>query len=74
MHILYHQPGCYPCVMTDKKFDKEGIPVRLIDITSNPDAVDVIRGLGYTGTPVVVTEAGEHWHGYRPSRIEALRA
>jgi len=55
------------------KFEKEGIPVRPIDITTNPGAVDVIRGLGYSGTPVVVTEAGEHWYGYKPDHILALK-
>ena len=43
------------------------------DVTTDNDAADTVRELGYQGTPVVV--AGDmHTHGYRKDWLDAVIA
>jgi len=70
---LYTKPACVQCTATRKALDKSGVEYDVIDITENPDACDYVMSLGYLQAPVVI--AGEqHWSGFRPDAIKALRA
>lgn len=69
------QPGCQPCLFTEKKFSKHEIPFEARDIRQDADAFALCRELGYSGTPVVVVRNGDgeitdHWNEYRPDRIQ----
>lgn len=76
---MYSQPGCQPCLATERKAVKHGIKPRVTNIREDESAVAFIKGLGYNGTPVVVIrdEGGEivdHWTGFSPDRIAKYAA
>lgn len=72
--VVYTKPDCQPCRLTKRHLDRLDIPYETRDVTADPDAYQAVVDLGYQGVPVVVTPAGEHWHGYRPDEIKALAA
>lgn len=69
--IIYTKPACPQCTATRREFDKLGLDYDLVDITADPNARDIVLGLGYLSAPVVMS-AGGHWSGFRPDRIKAL--
>lgn len=71
---LYTQPGCQPCKATYRRLTDKGVEFDVRDVSVSESALEEVRALGYQMTPVVVTESGEHWSGFDPSRIDALAA
>ncbi|RDI32448.1 ribonucleoside-diphosphate reductase class Ib glutaredoxin subunit [Rhodococcus sp. AG1013] len=72
---VYTSPDCMPCRGTKRALDKARIPYTAVDVAEDPSAVETLRGLGYTQTPVVTVELPDgldHWSGHRPDRIKAL--
>lgn len=69
---VYAKPACVQCNATYKALDKRGIAYEKVDITRDSDARDYVMALGYLQAPVVVA-GGEHWSGYKPDRLAALR-
>ncbi|MCL1900119.1 MAG: glutaredoxin-like protein NrdH [Promicromonosporaceae bacterium] len=70
---VYSKPSCVQCTATYRALDKQGLAYQVIDLTQEPSALDMVRGLGYLQAPVVVTE-DSHWSGFRPDRINELAA
>ena len=79
MVTVYGKPACVMCNATNMKLQRLGIEYEYIDVSTNADALEYTKSLGYMQAPVVVTrnEAGEvldHWSGYQPDRLKALAA
>lgn len=71
-HVItvYSQPACMQCKATIRYLDKLAADYSVIDITADDDARShVMDDLGYTQAPVVETDDGDHWFGYRPERL-----
>lgn len=49
---LYGQPGCSPCLVAEKRFQREGIEYTKVNIQEDAEAADRLKALGFTGTPV----------------------
>lgn len=71
--IVFTKNGCQPCKATKKKLDKEGVAFVEINMDEHPESVERVRKLGYSAAPVVLTES-DHWAGFQPDRIMALKA
>ena len=70
---VYSKPACVQCDATYRALDKKGIEYSVVDISTDDDALERVRALGFLQAPVVV--AGEEsWAGFRPDRITALAA
>ena len=69
---VYTKPACVQCNATYKALDKQGLTYKVIDITEDAQARDFVVQLGYQQVPVVVA-GSDHWSGFRPDRIKALR-
>ncbi|WP_084847248.1 glutaredoxin-like protein NrdH [Prescottella equi] len=72
---VYTSPNCMPCRGTKRALDKAKVPYTVVDISESPDAVEYLKQLGHTQTPVVTVELPDgldHWSGLRPDRIKAL--
>lgn len=69
---VYTKPACVQCNATYKALDKAGIAYEKVDISIDDEAREYVLALGYLQAPVVVTDS-EHWSGFRPDRIKALR-
>jgi glutaredoxin-like protein NrdH len=54
------------------QFQKQGLQFEVIDISEDHDARDYAMSLGHLEAPVVVA-GGQHWSGYRPDLIQALK-
>ncbi|ACM29572.1 glutaredoxin protein [Rhizobium rhizogenes K84] len=68
---VYSKPACVQCTATTRALDRHGIDYRIIDVSIDDAALELVQGLGYRQVPVVV--AGEqHWAGFRPDMISAL--
>lgn len=71
---VYTKPSCVQCNATYRALDKAGIEYTSIDITVDAEARDLVMALGYLQAPVVITENGDHWSGFRPDRLAELAA
>lgn len=58
--------------MTMKVLKSEGIKFEKVDVTQDADAYKRVTDLGYMQAPVVITEDGDHWSGFRPDLIKGL--
>ncbi|MEO9249214.1 glutaredoxin-like protein NrdH [Citricoccus nitrophenolicus] len=69
---VYSKPACVQCNATYRALEKKGIAYETVDLSQDPEALEQIRALGYMQAPVVITETGENWSGFRPDKIENL--
>ncbi|MGP5046003.1 glutaredoxin-like protein NrdH [Glutamicibacter ardleyensis] len=68
---VYTKPSCVQCNATYRALDKKGVSYRKVGISTDAQALEYVRSLGYMQAPVVVT-ADDQWSGFRPDKIEAL--
>lgn len=69
--IVYSKPGCVQCVATVNHLSEAGVKFCVVDLVDQPEALEVVKSLGYLQAPVVVTSRG-HWSGYRPDALSSL--
>ena len=79
MVTVYGKPACVQCNATNMKLQRLGIEYEYIDVSTNADALEYTKGLGYMSAPVVVTRnadgsMSDHWSGYQPDKLNALAA
>ena len=79
MVTVYGKPACVMCNATNMKLQRLGIEYEYIDVSTNADALEYTKGLGYMSAPVVVTRnadgsMSDHWSGYQPDKLNALAA
>ncbi|GMA25232.1 glutaredoxin-like protein NrdH [Luteimicrobium album] len=68
---VYSKPACVQCEATKRALDKKGLEYDVVDVTEDPEALALVRELGYLQAPVVVAD-DTHWSGFRPDQITAL--
>jgi len=68
---VYVLPACVQCNSTKRLLDKSNIEYETIDLSTDPEAYEMVRGLGYNQAPIVVA-GDDHWSGFRPEKIETL--
>ena len=70
--VLYGKPNCVQCTATERKLRKHNIHFTKVDVSTDPAALDFIKGLGYSAAPVVfvATEQGDvHWTQFDVKKI-----
>jgi glutaredoxin-like protein NrdH len=70
---VYSKPSCVQCDATYRALNKQGLEYEVVDITTDPQALESVKALGYQQAPVVFAD-GDHWSGFRPDKIKALAA
>lgn len=73
---LYSSPGCVQCRPTRLSLDRlketsPGFDYREVDLSQDPEALDLVKAMGYMQAPVVVTDT-DHWSGFRPDKLGTL--
>lgn len=68
---VYTKPSCVQCNATYRALDSKGIEYEVIDLSTDAEALEEVKALGYLQAPVVVT-ASDHWSGFRPDKIDEL--
>ena len=79
MVTVYGKPACVMCNATNMKLQRLGIEYEYIDVSTNADALEFTKGLGYMSAPVVVVRSADGgiadtWSGYQPDKLNALAA
>lgn len=74
MPTVFTSPSCFPCRFTKQRLNDLGVEFVERDVTTDPQAADIVKELGYKGVPVVLLDNGDHWQGLNPDRIDALAA
>jgi glutaredoxin-like protein NrdH len=71
MVTVYTLPSCVQCDSTKRYLQKNLIEFQEINLSEDPQAMEKIKGLGYTQAPVV--EIGSsHWSGFRMDELKKL--
>jgi len=71
MVTVYTLPACVQCDSTKRLLTKNEIPFEEVDLSKNPEALAMVRELGYSAAPVVMV-GEDHWSGFRPDKLSAL--
>ena len=70
---VYTNPSCVQCEQTKKYLTSKELSYDVIDLSENPDALEMVKALGYSSAPVVIA-GDDHWSGFRPDIISKLAA
>ena len=68
---VYTKPSCVQCNATYRAMDAKGIRYEIVDLSSDEEALEKTKALGYLQAPVVVA-GDEHWSGFQPDKINDL--
>jgi glutaredoxin-like protein NrdH len=68
---LYTSPGCSQCMVTELALKKNDIEYDVVDLATNPEAVERVKAMGHMQAPVIETD-DDHWSGFQPDKIAAL--
>lgn len=68
---IYTKPDCAQCDQTKKYMDRHNIKYEVVDLTTNPEALEKVQSWGFTSAPVVETD-DDRWAGFRMSRLIRL--
>lgn len=70
---VFSKPACVQCDATYRSLNKHGLEYTVVDISTDAEALESVKALGYQQAPVVFAD-GDHWSGFRPDKIKALVA
>lgn len=71
MVTVYTLPACVQCDSTKRVLTRNSVEYREIDLSKDPEAMALVKEMGYSAAPVVVV-GDEHWSGFRPDRLSTL--
>lgn len=71
MVTVYTLPSCVQCDSTKRMLTRNGIEFQSVDLSQDESAMVMVKGLGYSAAPIVVT-GDDHWSGFRMDKISAL--
>lgn len=69
---VYTKPDCVQCNATYRALNAVGITYETVDLTESATSLEHVKALGYLQAPVVITDDGTHWSGFRPDLINEL--
>ena len=70
---VYTLPSCVQCDSTKRMLKSIDVDYEEVDMSQDPVALEMVKTLGYTAAPVVVS-GDDHWSGFRMEKIQALGA
>lgn len=73
MVTVYTLPACVQCDSTKRFLKSKLIEFTEINMANNDEALERVRGWGYTQAPVVEYGA-ERWSGFRFDKLNSLAA
>ena len=73
MLTLYSKPNCMQCKFTKEYLLDHNIEFRNVDVSVDLKSLAYIKDeLGYMSLPVIETDTGDSWFGFRPDLLEEL--
>ena len=64
---VYSKPNCMQCDFTKKHLDRMGLEYQAVDVTTDQQALDEVKQMGFHGLPVVVAAWRPGWATGRTS-------
>ena len=68
---LFTKPNCQPCKATKRVLNSKGVPYEEIDMSTNEDAREMVKRMGFMQAPVIITD-DDSWSGFNPAKLGAL--
>lgn len=68
MITIYTNPDCIQCEQTKRYLDKKNVPYKVIDLSQDNEALNMVLGLGFKSAPVVITD-NDRWSGFRLEKL-----
>ncbi|KRE28284.1 glutaredoxin-like protein NrdH [Agromyces sp. Soil535] len=68
---VFTKPSCVQCNATYRALDAKGIDYIVVDLSTDEQALEQVKELGYLQAPVVIA-GDQHWSGFRPDKIDEL--
>lgn len=68
---VYTLPACVQCDSTKRMLKRKEVTFEEVDISTDPEAYEMIKSLGYTAAPIVMA-GDDHWSGFRPDKLQTL--
>jgi len=68
---VYSKPACVQCTATYRELTRKGLEYKVVDVSEDEEAYELVNSLGYRQVPVVVA-GDDHWAGFRPDKINSL--
>lgn len=73
MLTLYSKPNCMQCKFTKEYLLDHNIEYKEINVMEDLEKLEYIRDtLGFQSLPVIETDTGDSWFGFRPDLLEGL--
>lgn len=69
---VWVKSDCVQCEQTKKMFDKLGVDYLVQSLEENPLMVEGFREQGLMAAPIVITDTGMRWSGFRLDKIQSL--
>ena len=68
---VYTNPSCVQCEQTKIYLNRAGVKYDVIDMSTDPAALDMVKGLGFRAAPVVITD-DDMWSGFQMEKLAKL--
>lgn len=72
MITVYSLPHCPNCDKSKKYLANKNANYQEIDLSSNPDALARVKGMGFTQAPIIEAEGFAPHSGFRPEILDAI--
>lgn len=69
---VYSLPRCPGCDKTKAWLADNGVQFEAVDLTTSPDAMQLVHSLGYRSAPVVYVSNSIHWSGHNPEKLKEV--
>lgn len=70
---VYTTPNCVQCEQTKRYLNVNEVEYSVVDLSENPEALQMVLDLGFTASPVVITD-DENWSGFKLDNLSKLAA
>lgn len=74
MITVYSRPDCMPCKFTKKILTENNIPFNNVDVSEEPEALEVLKQHGFYELPVVAINQSFDFAfgGFQPDKLNDL--
>lgn len=74
MIIVYSRPDCMPCKFTKKFLTENNIPFKNVDVSEEPEALELLKQHGFFKLPVVAQNKSFDFAfcGFQPDKLNDL--
>lgn len=68
---VYTNPSCIQCEQTKRYLTLNSVKFDVIDMSTDPASLDMVKGLGFRAAPVVITD-DDMWSGFNLEKLSKL--